>query len=418
MDLKRYRILLVIGFLACSIIIFISLIRYQHRKNEKEKTVSVLTVKEPSFRYGINVDSFIVVNGKVRPDQNLSVLLQSYHVTNSDIDLLAKLSLQVFDVRKIKAGNTYSVFCLRDTLEKAEYFIYEVSPTSYVVFDLRNKLNVYSGRKEVTTIVRSASGTIRSSLWNSIEEKGLNPALAVELADIFAWTIDFFGIQKGDQYRVIYEEEIVEKDTIGIGRIFSACFNHIGRDYFAFYFVQDGIGDYFDEMANSVRREFLKAPLRYCRISSKYSRSRFHPILKIYRPHFGVDYAAPSGTPVYTIGDGTVIGTGYDAKGGGRYVRIKHNSVYTSLYMHLSGYARGLREGIRVQQGDLIGYVGRSGLATGPHLDFRIFKNGSPVDPLKVESPPAKPVDPSKRKDFDSVTVKFRNQLEEIVPFK
>ncbi|MCX6235279.1 MAG: peptidoglycan DD-metalloendopeptidase family protein [Bacteroidetes bacterium] len=416
--MKRYRILLVIGFLACSIIIFISLIRHQHRKNEKEKTVSVLPVREPSFKYGINVDSFTVVNGKVRPDQNLSVLLQSYHVTNSNIDLLAKLSQRVFDVRKIKAGNAYTVFCSHDTLEKAEYFIYEVSPTSYVVFDLLNKLNVYSGRKEVTTIVRSASGTIRSSLWNSIEEKGLNPSLAVELADIFAWTIDFFGIQKGDQYRVIYEEEIVEKDTIGIGRILSACFNHIGRDYFAFYFVQDGIGDYFDEMGNSVRREFLKAPLRYSRISSKYSRSRLHPILKIYRPHFGVDYSAPSGTPVYTIGDGTVIGAGYDSKGGGRYVRIKHNSVYTSLYMHLSGYARGLREGMRVQQGDLIGYVGRSGLATGPHLDFRIFKNGSPVNPIKVESPPAKPVDPSKRIGFDSVKVNFRNQLEEIVPSK
>ncbi len=408
--MKRRRIILIIvGFLILVILVVILLLPRHPRVRERDR--ATLTIHEPHFEYGINVDSFRIIKGKIQPNQNLSGILQSFHVDYSTIDRLIRLARPVFDVRKIRAGNDYTVFCTRDSTVVVRYFIYEISPVSFVVFDLHDSARVYMGEKEVKTFIASAQGIIQSSLWNSVLDNGLDPYLAVELSDIYAWTIDFFGIQAGDSYRVIYEEEVIEGDTIGIGRILAACFNTMGNDYYAFYYVQEHEGDYFDDQGNSVRRAFLKAPLRYNRISSRYSRSRMHPILKIRRPHFGVDYAAPMGTPVHSIGDGTVIGVGFDVKGGGRYIRIRHNSAYTSLYMHLSGYARGMKQGVRVHQGDLIGYVGKSGLATGPHLDFRIFKNGSPVDPLKVESPPAKPVEAILRKEYDSLCIDMKRRL-------
>jgi murein DD-endopeptidase MepM/ murein hydrolase activator NlpD len=218
-----------------------------------------------------------------------------------------------------------------------------------------------------------------------------DPNLANDLSEIYAWTIDFFGIQKGDSYKVIYESQFVDGKRIGIGKILAATFKHYGTDYNAFYFVQDFKGDYFDEKANSLRRAFLKAPLKFKRISSGFSYSRMHPVLKYRRPHLGVDYAADVGTPVLTIGDGTVISADWSG-GGGRTVKIKHNGTYSTTYMHLSKFGEGIRGGARVRQGQVIGFVGSTGLSTGPHLDFRVYKNGQPIDPLKMESPPAEPV--------------------------
>jgi len=216
--------------------------------------------------------------------------------------------------------------------------------------------------------------------------------LAIELSEIFAWTIDFFGIQQGDRYKVIYEESFVDSNSLGIDKITGAWIYHNENDFWAIPFVQDSVRSFFDEKGNSLRKAFLKAPLRFSRISSGFSHSRFHPVLKIRRPHHGVDYAAATGTPVHTVGDGVITKVGYQKNGGGNYVKIKHNSVYSTTYMHLSGFGKGVRQGVYVKQGDIIGYVGSSGLATGPHLDFRFYKNGSAVNPLKVEAPPVEPV--------------------------
>jgi murein DD-endopeptidase MepM/ murein hydrolase activator NlpD len=241
-----------------------------------------------------------------------------------------------------------------------------------------------------------------------------DPNLANELSEIYAWTIDFFGIQNGDNFKVIYENKFVDGERIGIGKVLAANFNHYGDDHFAFYFVQDSTGDYFDEKANSLRRTLLKAPLRYRRISSGFSYSRMHPILKYRRPHLGVDYAADRGTPVVSIGDGVVVFAKWDNGGGGRAVKIKHNGTYTTLYMHLSKYGKGIKAGAQVKQGQVIGYVGASGLATGPHLDFRIYRNGKPIDPLKVESPPALPVDSVNLERFEVEKSKWLKDLEHI----
>lgn len=347
---------------------------------------------EPVMLYGLPVDSFTVENGIVATNQYLSQILNARGVGMGDIDLIARKSKPVFDVRKIRSGKNYTFFYDRDTLQNARYFVYESSPTEYFVYELFDSLRVYRGEKEIRSRLRTASGVVQSSLWNAMVNNGKDPMLALELSNIFAWTIDFFAIQKGDRFRMVYDELFVDSTSIGIGKIHAVQFDHYGKENFAFLFDQEQRLDYFDEEGKSLRKAFRKAPLEFYRISSRFSNSRMHPVLRIRRPHHGVDYAAPKGTPVLSIGDGTVIARAYQKRGGGNYLKIKHNSVYTTTYMHLSGFGKGITVGSRVNQGQVIGFVGATGLATGPHLDFRVHKNGSPIDPLKVESPPVEPV--------------------------
>lgn len=391
--LRKQFIEISILILSAFVIIIVS---NSFNKNEyQEDKIEIVEVVEPEyvFEYGIIVDSLIIIKDKVKKNQFLSDILLKYNVDYGTIDKIARASKPVFDVRKIRRGNNYSVICSNDSLNSLLYFVYENSPTKYFVYDLTDSVNIYSGEKKIETRIEKTFGTIVSSFWNAMIENNCDPNLANELSEVFAWTIDFFGIQKGDDYKAIYEALYVDDKYIGLGNVLTAKINHSGEDYFAFYFIQDSVGDYFDEEANSLMRTFLKAPLRFRRISSGYSHSRLHPILKIRRPHHGVDYAAPTGTPVHTIGDGVVISRGYQKRGGGNYLKIKHNGTYTTAYMHLSKYAKGMKKGTRVKQGDVIGYVGKTGLATGPHLDFRVYRNGKAINPLKLKSPPAKPVD-------------------------
>lgn len=354
---------------------------------------------EPKFEYGIRVDSLMVYKHKVRANENLSDILLRYNVEYPKIDLLAKRSQYLFDLRKIRQGNDYTVIVTDDVKKKLLYFVYEISPIDYVIYDLGDSIHAHRDKKEVIVKIDTLSGVIKSSLWNAIAENDGDPNIANEMSEIYAWTIDFFGIQKGDYFKIVYENLFVEGHAIGYGKILAAKFNHYGKDQFAFYYLQDGSGDYFDEQANSLRRAFLKAPLKFKRISSNFSHSRLHPILKIRRPHLGVDYAADRGTPVVSIGDGTVASAGF-AGGGGKTVKIKHNGTYSTAYLHLNNFGPGIKAGARVKQGQVIGYVGSSGLSTGPHLDFRFYKNGQPIDPLKVESPPAMPVAEKHKQQF------------------
>lgn len=348
-------------------------------------------VYEPIKEYGIIVDSLDVVTGEVKRNEFLADILLKFDVDYALIDLMGR-SKDVFDVRKIRTGYPYTVIRTLDSVPEVQYFVYELSPTEYVVYDIRDSLNIYKGEKTVDRRLATASGTIQSSLWNSMIDNNSDPNLANELSEIYAWTIDFFGIQKGDYYKVVFEELFVEDEYIGLGKVLAANFNHIGHDNYSCLFAQDSLADYYDDQGGSMRRTFLKAPLRYRRISSGFSYSRMHPVLKYRRPHLGVDYAAPAGTPVLAVGDGIVTFAAY-TKQGGYTVKIKHNGTYTTSYCHFSGFAKGIRQGAQVKQGQVIGYVGTTGLSTGPHLDFRFYRNGQAIDPLKVKSPPAKPVD-------------------------
>jgi len=347
---------------------------------------------EQHIEYGINCDSLRIERGIVRKNQSLSEILSFYDIGSKIIHQIANISRPVFDVRKMRVGNPYTILFSKDTVPEMLYFIYEEDAVSYITYGLEDRITVKKGEKPLIREVKTTSGIIETSLWNAMVEHGGDPNLASELSEVYAWTIDFFGIQKGDYYKVVYEDLKVEGKSIGVGKVLAACFNHMGSDIYAFRFNSNGETGYYDEKSQNLQRAFLKAPLRFKRISSKFSYSRMHPVLKIRRPHLGVDYAADYGTPVQTIGDGTVIEKGWNKRGGGNYIKIKHNSAYSTLYMHLAGFAKGIKTGSRVRQGEVIGYVGSTGLSTGPHLDFRFFKNGQAVDPLKVESPPSEPV--------------------------
>jgi len=352
------------------------------------------------FMYGIPSDSFELVTGHIKRNGFLSSILLEHGVKMEEIDMAIKNSASVFDVRKIRSGKNYTLFLKKDSSARASYLVYEHDPTTCYVFSFNDSLNITPYRKEIKKVIKYASATIETSLWDAMLAGGMQPSLVSELSDIFAWSIDFFGLQKGDSFKVIFEEMSIDEKPLGVGKIYGAQFSGSGSLIYAIPFIQDGKESFFDGEGNSLRKAFLKAPLQYSRVSSRFSGSRLHPILRIRRPHYGVDYAAPLGTPVVAIGDGRVTKAGVES-GSGRVVRIVHNSIYSTAYLHLSRFGAGITSGAYVKQGDIIGYVGSSGLSTGPHLDFRFYKGGSPVDPLKVEAPPVEPVSEVNKEKFE-----------------
>ncbi|MBU0764412.1 MAG: peptidoglycan DD-metalloendopeptidase family protein [Bacteroidetes bacterium] len=411
---KDLAVLLLAGLALTAFLYFLK----EQGKTESEDMPAFDTViveESPMLMYGLPVDSFNLVRDVVRKNQNLSDILLGYNVDYLLIDKIAREWDSVFDVRKLRTGRNYTLFCTNDSVPAVKYFVYEHTDIDYVVFDFTDTISVFRNQKEIKKIQRTVTGVIETSLWNAVAGCGSNRMLALRLEDIYAWSIDFFGLQKGDRFRVIFEEQYVDSLSVGIGRIFCACFTHADSSYYAIPFVQDSVESYYDIIGNSLRKAFLKAPLKFSRISSRFSNSRLHPVLKIRRPHHGVDYAAPVGTPVMAIGDGKVILAGWSG-GAGRIVKIKHNSIYTTSYMHLSKFGKGVKAGAMVKQGDLIGYVGSSGLSTGPHLDFRIYKNGTPVDPLKVEAPPVEPVKPGLMDEYNAVRDSLIRELDALCP--
>jgi murein DD-endopeptidase MepM/ murein hydrolase activator NlpD len=377
--------------------------------------------QEPKLNsFGFYSDSLEHKIHSVSKNETLSDILLKHGVSANDIMNIVNNSKDVLDVRKIVAGNFYHTFTNDDSLNTLVYFVYEKSPRHFVVFDLRDSINVYESEKEVAIRENQKSAVIDQSLYVSLLNADATPELAIKLSEIFAWQIDFYHLQKGDNFKVIYEELFVDNNFFAIGKIKAAYFNHRGKDFFAIPFTQDSVFQYFDENGNSLRKAFLKAPLEFGRISSRYSNNRLHPVLKTRRPHHGVDYAAAVGTPIRTTGDGIVAEVGYNG-GSGKFIKIRHNSVYTTMYLHLSRYAKGIKKGTTVTQGQVIGYVGSTGLSTGPHLDYRFFVNGKPVDPLKVEIPPSHPVKEELRAAYevqrDSV-MKLLNKFEIIIAEK
>jgi murein DD-endopeptidase MepM/ murein hydrolase activator NlpD len=413
MKRRSYSIFFVILILVLAVCYLLYLYAGRNARDiDIEASTDSLMVAEPVVNrlYEIPVDSFYIEQGKVKKNQNLTDILKKYNLPDRSLNRLFLMSDDVFDLRKIKAGNDYTVFLSRDTLYQLKYIVYEHTPVEYIIFDFRDSLKISVREKEVSLIEKKSTAKISSSLWNAMIDNQINPMIAIELSEIYAWTIDFFGLQEGDNFKVIYNEMYVDTISVGIEKIYAAFFRHAGHDFYAIPFMQDRTESFYDVDGNSLRKAFLKAPLRFSRISSRFSHNRLHPILKIRRPHHGVDYSAPVGTPVHAIGDGKVIKLGYDG-GAGRMVKIRHNSVYSTAYLHLSSYGKGIQNGVYVNQGDIIGYVGSSGLSTGPHLDFRFYKNGSPVDPLKVEAPSVEPVREENREAFDSVRVVVLERL-------
>jgi len=378
----------------------------------KQEITLLDTIPTATIEYGLCLDSFIVHKNVIEPNQFLANILLQHHVPYPEIDFLAKQSVEIFDVKKIASGKNYTVLCKKDSIEKAQYFIYEPNAIDYIVYDMRDSLIIYKGKRKVITKINSASGVIKSSLYQTLDDANVSPILAIEMANVFAWTIDFYRIQKGDWFKVVYEERFVEGKSIGIGRVLASNFNHYNKDFFACYFVQDSIGDYFDAEANSLRRAFLKSPLKFGRLSSGFTMRRYHPVQKRNKPHLGTDYAAPTGTPIMATGDGVVIASSF-SKYNGNFVKVKHNSTYTTQYLHMS--KRSTKVGQHVSQGDVIGYVGSTGLATGPHVCYRFWKNGNQTNHLQEDFPPSEPVKPIHLERFNKKLKKYKSDVEKII---
>ena len=331
---------------------------------------------------------------KVEPNQGLSHILPKYGISQATVYKIASGFDTVFDFRNIKAGRNYYMICKNDSSHTPICFIYDKSAVEYIEVHFEKEISVQAYKRQINTRIQSAGGTINSSLWNAFIDQDLSGGLVMEVAKMYAWTIDFFGIQKGDYFKIIFESKYVEGQFIGAGEIKAILFNHRGHDFYCFKYLKDTIGDfaYYNEKGESMKKALLSAPLEYVRISSKFSNSRLHPIKKIYRPHHGVDYAAPTGTVVVATGDGVITYAGYSG-GAGNYIKMDHTSGdIETKYLHLSKFAKGIKRGVFVKQGQKIGEVGSTGLSTGPHLDYRIYINGKAVDPLGIDIPTSDPI--------------------------
>lgn len=376
--------------------------------DEQDKPV----VPAPTLLYGIAIDSLQVIEDKIKNGQNLSVLLNKEGVSSAQVHQLVAAADDIFDTRSIRVGNSYTL--IRDS-SRVLYWIYEHNPITYYICDFRDSLpQVKRFDRPVTLTQRKMAGVINSSLFQTVIENGGSQEVAVNLAGVFDWTVDFFSVQKGDHFKVIYEEKQVDGKPYGMGRILAAEFNHRGKNNLAILFDNGKPMQYYNENGESMRKRYLKAPLEFSRISSRFSMRRFHPVLKSYRAHLGTDYAAPSGTPIRSIGDGTVLEAGYRG-GNGNFVKIKHNKTHTTGYLHMSRIASGIRSGSRVSQGQLIGYVGSTGLATGPHLCFRFWENGVQVDPRRIQTPAADPLPAAQKQAYFLVRDSMLTQLQSIV---
>jgi murein DD-endopeptidase MepM/ murein hydrolase activator NlpD len=365
----------------------------------------------PNVQYNMLVNDLIIEHYKVKPKQQFSDLLHGYKISQAAWVQLNSLTKKEFDFRKVVAGNPYLLLIRPDSVCSLQSLIYHLTSSEYVVFHFNDSLRLDYCQKEISLSERTVTGTIENNLSEAISSQGISHELTNRMVDILGWQIDFYHLQKADHFKIIYQEKSIDNKPIGIGRILGICFNHANKVFWAVPFDQgDGL-DYFDLSGNSIRRAFLRYPIEFTHISSRYSMNRFHPVLKVNRPHLGTDLAAATGTPIRSVGGGVVAEAGYNA-GSGNYVKVRHNNTYTTGYLHMSKIGSGIRKGVTVNQAQVIGYVGSTGWATGPHLCYRFWKNGVQVDALRVVIPPAKPIKKESANNFECALREALGRLE------
>ncbi|MEI9919253.1 MAG: peptidoglycan DD-metalloendopeptidase family protein [Bacteroidota bacterium] len=387
---------------------------YEDQLEPDSTTIEPIITKEPTMLFGMQIDGLSINNQFVKRNQRFSDLLDGYYVDGKAKRLLALIPRDIFDFRKVAANKKYTILAENDSLKSARALVYEASLIDYTIFHFSaDTLIVESCQRETSTAERSIAAEIKSNLSETIEAMNISPELTNGFVDIFAWQVDFQRLQKGDKFKLIYTERQVEGQPVGIESIDAVYFEHYGSGYYAFPFAQAEGTDYFDENGKSLRKALLKYPIEFTRISSRFNPNRFHPVAKVFRAHNGTDFAAPTGTPIRSAGDGIVLEAQYKG-GNGNYVKIRHNGTYATQYLHMSKIGSGIYPGARVRQGQTIGFVGNTGLANGPHLCYRFWKNGVQVDALKVQLPEAEPVKDSERDAFDSVKKELTKRLDEI----
>lgn len=373
--------------------------------------------EEEKRLFDINIAGYTIERKEIAMGESWGKILNSYGIGSQKIARLDQLTKEICPLRTIRAGKHYTTFTRQDSTSVVlDHLVYEKTLVDYVVFSfVGDSVAVREGQREVKIERKKSSATISSSLWGAIMEAKLPYSLAAEMEDIYQWTVDFFGIQQGDSFTVIYDEKFLDTLSVGVGRVWGAKFTHRGKDIYAIPFEQGGKLQYWEADGGSLRKQLLKAPLKFTRISSKFSNARRHPVTKKVRPHHGVDYAAPMGTPVRAVADG-VVTVKTRKKADGNILKIKHPGNLSSGYLHLQKFAKGINVGTRVSQGQVIGYVGSTGYSTGPHLDFRLWKGNTAINPLNVPQKPAEPISKENKERFEKVKERIIAELEGEVP--
>jgi murein DD-endopeptidase MepM/ murein hydrolase activator NlpD len=366
---------------------------------------------EKVFLYGIDVTGLNIIEGTVAKNQTLGSILAPFNVPYQIIDELAKKSKSIFDVRGIAFNKKFTIISPSDSTQ-AQFFIYEPNPAEYVVFNL-DSIDIYKAEKPAEYRTKEVGGIIESNLSSDMSKQNITYDIVDQFADLYGWSVDFGALQKGDKFKVVYEEKLIDGVVVGVSDIKLAYFEHKGEQFHAIPFEQNGETNFFDQEGNSLKKAFLRDPLKYTRISSRYNLKRFHPVQKRYKAHLGTDYAAATGTEIRSVGDGVVTDAKYTSANG-NYVKIKHNGTYTTQYLHMSKIAKGMKSGQRIKQGQVIGYVGSTGLATGPHLCFRFWKNGKQEDWLSEKIPPSEPILAANLVAFNSKKTESLNLLSTI----
>ncbi|MBK6904774.1 MAG: peptidoglycan DD-metalloendopeptidase family protein [Saprospirales bacterium] len=366
----------------------------------------------PTLKYGFAIDTFQVTEGTIEPNKVFGDMLTARGVDYPTIDKIVANSQGVFDLRKMQKGKPFMILA-KDPTQGADYFIYEPNVYEYIVFHLKGDLEVERVERPVQKEVRTADGVLESSLWQTMVDNGLSYELTAKMEDALQWSIDFHHLQKGDEFRLVFEENQIDGEQVGVGNVYAAYYNTSGNEYYAIWYEHGDIAGYYDLEGRPMKKSFLKAPVKYSRISSYFNMNRFHPILKRTRPHLGTDYAAPYGTPIYAVGDGVVTEASYTG-GNGNFVRIKHDDAYQTQYLHMQKFASGIRKGVHVRQGQVIGYVGSTGLATGPHVCFRFWKNGKQVNHLNLNFPPPLPLPKEELPGFKIVRDKYLQMFQDL----
>ena len=400
------------------VLIFITaLVLNACKKNTSQASADALEEKIvqpiPKIKYGYDYNLYEAKEFKIKRGDTFGAILEQNGIDYPEVyTILQVIKKSEVNIRKLKIGKPYTLLFTKDSVPKAHAFIYHPGVESYDVIQLKDSLYAKKVKKPVRVVELQATGVIASSLYDTMNASGYNSNLTYYLADVYAWTIDFNRLAKGDRFKVIYTERFVDDSiSIGIEKIKAAYFEHRNKPLYAFEFKTDsikGIVDYFDDNAKNLRRAFLKAPVSFSRISSRYNLKRRIAYYGRVKPHKGTDYAAAVGTPIMATANGTVTKANY-SRGNGNYVKIKHNSTYATQYLHMK--RRKVRVGQYVKQGDVIGWVGMTGNTSGPHVCYRFWKNGRQVDPFKQKLPEAKPISKKLKDQFLTYIEPVKTQL-------
>lgn len=397
--------------MALAVILMVTISSYTNERDIHIDLLSELPLVEKNEKFGFNLNDFHVTHSTIEPNQFLAEILLEHKVDYQTVAELAEKAKPVFNVRSLRAGKPYYILN-SDTTDRADYFIYEPNAISYILYDIQNKQVIKTDR-EIIRVEKTASGTISSSLWKTMMDQNLDYELAAKMEDALAWSVDFHHIQPGDLFKAYYDELYVDDQRVGVGDLHAAYFKNSNNDYYAIKYANENYDGFYDLEGRPMKKVFLKAPVKYTRISSRYNLNRFHPVLRRVKAHLGTDYAAPYGTPIYAVANGVVNKAAY-TKGNGNYVKIRHDKEIETQYLHMQGFAKGISSGVQVKQGQVIGYVGSTGLATGPHVCFRFWKNGKQINHLNLNLPEPEPMSKDELPDYFIARDSLKQILDQI----